>query len=765
MITEKGKIPCQKKSKSFLRKMDVFGHPITFTYKHNDSFKSSIGGVFTLLFRIGILVYFLIEISSVFQKKSTIQNSTYIRNLSVDKTQTNLDPSNFDIAVSMFMYNETVKNNLSKYFKIQIRATTNEWINATAYDERFVDFNLSICDRSRFAGIEKEAESLGVYDSFLCPENFNFTLQGSFAANKNSYISVQIWKCEKTISNECASNDDINRAIDDTELYLATSSQYIDVNEAENSPIKKILKMFYTTPLPKIHQGIQYKISQSYAILSDSMLATSVDQKNISFLQITKDNFYQRTSTPYLPIMLYTIVPDENVYTTTREAYTIGDALSSTGGFMGLIFTFVSFFISRIQENLYIRSLIKSLYVIDKRQLSGMQIKKQKKTVVKGWSEQETYRDQTIAKINDSQIWNSKLDKNMSSGKLKETNVEVSRVQTGVNSESTRLEGKNKIFQDIYEQIKNRQIFKFSFREQIMISKLFKCCRIKNREELIRKQQMFQKAKQRVEDYFEIGTIFKQINMTDFLSKLYFKKYQRMLIPYQVSSLINIEETLQAKANHNIDLKQVIKLNSTTDPLNQTVKSKQSQVSKNVVEQFKNWEKLSKIQRKQIKQYLYQVINKSDESQTDLRLLKNLNQRSQIKNNGHSQTFQNNQVASNMNLIMLKNLGKFQFNERNFANSKSNDMKFQKVQDSTNFDISQITDLNELTKFPNQQADYQTKRQDFKNDGIPLSDKDLEQEIIIEQELENVSFNYNQSTNQRFKTHSEMILYKGGDIL
>eukprot|EP00347_Sterkiella_histriomuscorum_P004038 403361982 len=373
--------------------MDAFGHPINFTYKHNDSFKSQIGGVFTLLFRMGIMVYFLLEISSVFQKKSTIQNLTYIKNLSIDKTETILDSSNFDIALNMFMSNDTVRNNLSKYFKIQIRATTNEWINATAYDERFVDFNLSMCDRSRFAGLEKEADNLGIYDTFLCPENFNFTLQGSFASQKNSYISVQIWRCEKTISNECASNDDITRAIDDTELSLATLSQYVDVDETQNSPVKKTLKTFFSTPLPKIHQGFQYKISQNYAILSDSMLAKSFAQKNITFYQITKDNFYQRSDQPSLPIVLYTIVPDENVFTTSREAYTLADALSSTGGFMGLIFTFVSFFISRIQENLYIQSLIKSLYVIDKRQISGKQTKKQKKKVVKGWSDQETNRD------------------------------------------------------------------------------------------------------------------------------------------------------------------------------------------------------------------------------------------------------------------------------------------------------------------------------------------------------------------------------------
>eukprot|EP00347_Sterkiella_histriomuscorum_P006760 403351533 len=74
-----------------------------------------------------------------------------------------------------------------------------------------------------------------------------------------------------------------------------------------------------------------------------------------------------RNGQPSLPVMHYTVINDEVVQTTIREVHTIVDALSSTGGFMGLIFTFVSFFISRIQENLYIQSLIKSLYFIDKR--------------------------------------------------------------------------------------------------------------------------------------------------------------------------------------------------------------------------------------------------------------------------------------------------------------------------------------------------------------------------------------------------------------
>ena len=90
-----------KKIGNFVRSIDSYGHPVNIMYKKNATFKSRIGGVFTILARMAILIYFCFSLADVINKKTTVTNSSYIRNTAVDTTEYHYDLNNFDIAVSL----------------------------------------------------------------------------------------------------------------------------------------------------------------------------------------------------------------------------------------------------------------------------------------------------------------------------------------------------------------------------------------------------------------------------------------------------------------------------------------------------------------------------------------------------------------------------------------------------------------------------------------------------------------------------------------
>ena len=79
--------------------MDIYGHPINLTYKEHDTYRSFVGGVFTIISRLIVCIYLILELKSVVEKKSTITSTAKIINTATDNTHYTLDQNMFDFAV------------------------------------------------------------------------------------------------------------------------------------------------------------------------------------------------------------------------------------------------------------------------------------------------------------------------------------------------------------------------------------------------------------------------------------------------------------------------------------------------------------------------------------------------------------------------------------------------------------------------------------------------------------------------------------------
>ena len=80
----KSKRSCQKKISKILRDQDMYGHQINLTYKNSSTFKSTFGGISTLIMRIAILAYLVSQLIQVINKNSTLTTTEKIRNLIID---------------------------------------------------------------------------------------------------------------------------------------------------------------------------------------------------------------------------------------------------------------------------------------------------------------------------------------------------------------------------------------------------------------------------------------------------------------------------------------------------------------------------------------------------------------------------------------------------------------------------------------------------------------------------------------------------------
>ncbi|CDW90391.1 UNKNOWN [Stylonychia lemnae] len=184
------------------------------------------------------------------------------------------------------------------------------------------DIPLDKCPSGRFLGETVQTDNFGLQFNYKCPKTLNTTL----------------WLQLKTKPNlKCANDTDIMKALDVLEINLLTSNQFVDVNERERNPVKSIIKNFYSTSKSELSQTFSLKLGQNFLIKNTSPLSNQIYSENITYYSIRADETNLGDYKKYQTTFRYFILLDDNILTTSIEVYTISDALSSTGGILGIV--------------------------------------------------------------------------------------------------------------------------------------------------------------------------------------------------------------------------------------------------------------------------------------------------------------------------------------------------------------------------------------------------------------------------------------------
>lgn len=113
------------KTMQYLRRIDNFGHPITLTYKGDSTFKSPLGGFFTLAVYAIVLSFFFTLLKAVIIRDNFTVTNTYTKR-DIQDTSSILDLSidNFEIALSARWINPLPNNSTAtpaEYFHVSFK--------------------------------------------------------------------------------------------------------------------------------------------------------------------------------------------------------------------------------------------------------------------------------------------------------------------------------------------------------------------------------------------------------------------------------------------------------------------------------------------------------------------------------------------------------------------------------------------------------------------------------------------------------------------
>jgi hypothetical protein len=65
-------LSCRKRFRNFIKGIDSFGAPVSLTYKRESNIKSVFGGVISIVVRLAVIGYFIVQLQSVLNQNYTI---------------------------------------------------------------------------------------------------------------------------------------------------------------------------------------------------------------------------------------------------------------------------------------------------------------------------------------------------------------------------------------------------------------------------------------------------------------------------------------------------------------------------------------------------------------------------------------------------------------------------------------------------------------------------------------------------------------------
>eukprot|EP00347_Sterkiella_histriomuscorum_P002450 403368102 len=534
-------------------------------------------------------------ISVIQRQKANVVNSSYKRNLSFDSTALILTKENFDMAAFVIYTGreQNIKDNIDTYFTMRFYQTEliwefNEW--------RLQEIGVEKCTEGRFVNLNESTKVINITDNFWCPnKNFSLKLQGSSSSETASQLYLSVDYCDQKqldIQNpgkkkKCKTIDESNQILAFTLVNFAVLTQYFDGNHFEKSPIVNNIQTFLYPLNEYISYNQMFKYSLNYAITQDSWLANAYDNKNLTYSTIRSD--YLQIGTRELksiwPLLSIQIDLDQDYVVTQRTVMTVLDAFSNVGGLMGIIIPFISMFMSRIQHQLFMQSIIKQIFHYRPKTKSKQKLPENdtnqensndsifKNEEVKNTLKigpnyarvdyQSGYRTNpqtTVTQINDN--FAIKNDQNDSEFELDDSNrnyqrndSNISLSQCGTNRiRSSQIINTNKISQNlvdiIFKKLRNLKHFQYNLKDLMkyhyeLLLKKISCKRLEIQSKIARKQRVYERATETIMKELDLVRIIKSVRKSDLIQKTVFSKYQTFFIPFLKVNILKDQSLLK----------------------------------------------------------------------------------------------------------------------------------------------------------------------------------------------------------------------------
>jgi hypothetical protein len=320
---------------------DIYSRRLSFFYKNKEKLGSTFGFILTALYIIISFILFLVYFINTIRRKEVTAADSTIYPIEIPSIEINNNlfylafglehPTKLNRYIDERIYYPKV------FFIEKIKVNGEFEISSTTF------LKVERCNINKFGDEYKEVFGNKDLNNSYCLQDLNVTLEGGYKYDKMSLIKINIYPCKNSSenNNHCKPKDIIDEYL--TSTYFSILAKDIGLNPFNYSfPVVTIFQDLYTTIDKSLLKEfiIYFGINE---IDTDIGLFSNIIKKEI-YLKYMKDfhSFFFLNEEDYKSgkeILTAEIRLGDNIHFQKRTYTKMSQVLSTTGGYMQVIYT------------------------------------------------------------------------------------------------------------------------------------------------------------------------------------------------------------------------------------------------------------------------------------------------------------------------------------------------------------------------------------------------------------------------------------------
>ena len=353
---------CDIKSE-LLYSIDLFGKQPEFYYKGKSKMSSRLGLVFTIIYIILYIAFFLYKLIRMLKRVDVTFYDSYAYD---GFPSINLTNENFYGGFSMGgIVDETLYYATATFYSgVKVAGVWNYTVT---------ELGVEICKLEKFGSKYQDLFKNQPLGQLYCLKNVNLSLEGYANLDRFSYINVKVYPCVNFTR-------DGRKCQDYSKIYKFFASNTIEFKMEDNQLSPESYKDPVTPQEKDINSPVFLHIYQKvYSHIQIVFVETDEDLTGLNFWAKDKIEQYPKYESSMLiaapgtdsilrtggAVCDITMQLAAKVLTQRRKYTTLIEVLGDVGGLMELLWTFLNLICSFITDILYEKSLVNNLFSFD----------------------------------------------------------------------------------------------------------------------------------------------------------------------------------------------------------------------------------------------------------------------------------------------------------------------------------------------------------------------------------------------------------------
>ena len=324
--------------------LDMFAKKMGLFYNGSEKIGTSFGLTLTIIYIIiSLLIFIYYTVSIVRKEELQVNDSTEYSNETPFINLNNSDLFYFAFGVekgdtATRFVDDTIYRARAVYYYGKKDET------GTFNTIEYRDLNIEKCKVEKFGKNYQHLFTKGEFDDSYCVSNFDLALTGGFIYDEFSCIRILIYPCFNTTANNnhCKPQEEIDKALAGGYFSILLKDIGLNPNN-HSSPILPTIQDFYTTISKDFYKDVIFNYEITDVISDDGLFYEKKNTERYLKYDRIKESFYFRNDTEYYykgkSICKIEIRLSDNIHVQRRVYKKFANALSTTGGYMQMIYT------------------------------------------------------------------------------------------------------------------------------------------------------------------------------------------------------------------------------------------------------------------------------------------------------------------------------------------------------------------------------------------------------------------------------------------